>query len=402
MRAFPRTGLTLGHIVRSLPLVALLMSVHAPRVAADDLVSAVLPHSRSGQVGMPVTVFASVVNATPDAQRACTVVPATVVDADFSATPLGPDLKPAGMAGEAVDLGPGEAAHFVLRLVANEAVDPAELEFVMACEGTEPAASISGINTLWFSAASEPVPDVVAIAVSGDGSGVASLQSARDSSVCADLAPFARSRCSAGAFSAAAMNLGAGADVLVSAAFRTPAPWVDVTVCRTDPGTGACLHGVPEPAFLTRLTTGEAATFSVFVRSNRGLGFDPAAHRVDLEFSAEGVMRGATSIAVTGPLDGWSAWRDAQASPPQLVVAGDVWAPTPCHRVSLVPVLREDDESTTRVLQLLMIEDLPSDLACPQVLALKATSYLEQPIMGDITDVLIRLPDGGEVTIPVR
>src|SRR5262245_42737818 len=67
---------------------ALLMSVAlslglAPPSWAQSLAAAVLPASRSAQVGSPVTAFATVINIGPGTATGCSIAPKTTIPASF-------------------------------------------------------------------------------------------------------------------------------------------------------------------------------------------------------------------------------------------------------------------------------------------------------------------------------
>ena len=74
---------------------------------------------------------------------------------------------------------------------------------------------------------------------------------------------------------------------------------VPITVCQTDPTTGACLSA-PRNSVRTQINTGETPTFALFVQGQgTPVPFNPANNRVFVGFKdAAGVTRGATSVAV--------------------------------------------------------------------------------------------------------
>jgi hypothetical protein len=73
---------------------------------------------------------------------------------------------------------------------------------------------------------------------------------------------------------------------------------VAVSLCQTDPGTGACL-AAPSSTVSATIDAGATPTFGVFVTGGGTVPFDPAQNRVFVRFKDAGaVTRGATSVAV--------------------------------------------------------------------------------------------------------
>jgi len=185
-----------------------------------------------------------------------------------------------GRPGEPVDIPPGGSQSFVITLTPTAPVAPTDVQFAFACANGGPAPVGAGINTLAFSASDAPVPDVVALAATTTGDGIVNVSGTTG----------------VGAFAVATTNLGAGGAITTAA--DSGAPGVSVSVCQTDPGSGACISGVG-PAVTAAIDPGATPTFAVFVASDRAVSFDPAGHRVVVRFTdAGGITRGATSVAV--------------------------------------------------------------------------------------------------------
>jgi hypothetical protein len=108
-----------------------------------------------------------------------------------------------------------------------------------------------------------------------------------------------------GAFAAAATNLGASASITVSGDTGGNAALpMTITICQSDPATGACLAAPTSTVTLT-IDTNATPTFNIFVEDNSvpnpsGAGrFDPEVDRIYLRFrDQEGIVRGSTSVAV--------------------------------------------------------------------------------------------------------
>src|SRR5262249_61955974 len=109
-------------------------------------------------------------------------------------------------------------------------------------------------------AATGPVPDVVALAVTPTGNGVVSVAGA-------------------GVFAVATVNLGAGAMITASVDTGGATLPIAVSLCETNPLTGACL-GPAASSVTTQIDAGETPTFGVFVAAAGALPLDPVANRV--------------------------------------------------------------------------------------------------------------------------
>jgi hypothetical protein len=95
------------------------------------------------------------------------------------------------------------------------------VRFGFNCTNAALAPTVAGLNTLLRSASADPVPDLVALAVTPSGDGIVNGQ-----------AP------GAAAFSVAVANAGAGADITVTADAGPTPPPVARSLCETTPATG--------------------------------------------------------------------------------------------------------------------------------------------------------------------
>jgi hypothetical protein len=100
-----------------------------------------------------------------------------------------------------------------------------------------------------------------------------------------------------GAFAVATVNVGANANITATADTGGASLPVNIFICQTNPGTGACLAS-PASSVMTQINNGDTPTFAIFVQGNGTVPFDPAANRVFVRFSSGGVTRGSTSVAV--------------------------------------------------------------------------------------------------------
>jgi hypothetical protein len=152
-----------------------LTAVSTREAAADDLVAAVLPLSRSAQIGQTVTAFATVINSSGGALSGCTAsLP------NFSGTFVYQTTNPAtnaltGSPNTRFSLPNGGSQSLVLALTPAAQIIPTEENFVFQCSGSGAAASIIGVNTLLLSADTRQPADVIASAATPTQDGVLRL-----------------------------------------------------------------------------------------------------------------------------------------------------------------------------------------------------------------------------------
>ena len=243
--------------------------------------AAVLPSSRSVHVGAPATVFATIINLAPFTSVDCGVAlrerrAGDAVVSDHRPRDESSD-RDAKCAGAIASCG---SQTFVLTLTASQPINSTDVSFNFGCDGTAPAPIVTGVNTLLFSASNTPVPDIVALAAA-DG-GIVNIPGAAGT----------------GAFAVATVNLGSGDTITASAdtggALLLP---VTLSICETT-ATGACL-APPGPSVARTINPGDTPTYSIFVRGNATVPFDPAVNRVFVRFKdPSGQTRGSTSVAV--------------------------------------------------------------------------------------------------------
>jgi len=262
-------------------LLALVGSLALPASAAPF--SAVLPSSRSVEVGTVATAFATILN--PDEAEAlgCTIAPVTGVDAVFFFQTTNPvDNSVTGMQNTPVDIPAGGSQSFLIGLTPNSDFPAIDVEFEFSCS-TGSAVSSSGINTLLLSGNTTPVADVVAVAVTPTLDGIAQLP--RDGVF--------------GVMSLATTNVGADATITAQPQDLAGLDGF-LLICETDQNTGACLED-PAASTTGALAEDGTRTYSVFINSNTRILLDASARRTAVEFIDEfGNIRGSTSVAVAG------------------------------------------------------------------------------------------------------
>jgi YVTN family beta-propeller protein len=248
-----------------------------------SLVAAVLPLSRSVEVGATATAFATMIDAGPADAATCTIAAVTSIPASFLFQTTDPTTNAlTGTPNTPVNIAAGQAQSFVVALTPTAAFVPTNLAFTFACANApNPAPTTVGVDTLNLSASTTPVPDIVALAASGDPGFV-------------DLSPTDGT----GVFAVATVNL--GTDATITAAANTGAANLPVTLtlCQTNPSTGACL-APPGASVTTDIAPNATPTFGIFATASASVADMPGVNRVFVTFTdGGGVLRGETSVAV--------------------------------------------------------------------------------------------------------
>ena len=250
------------------------------QTAQATLFSATLPSSRSAQVGELASFFATVINASSTTAQDCRVELVTPLAATFSYQRTDPATNaPIGSADTPADIAANATQSYVLSITASAVIAPIDVVFSFVCANDGPAASFTGLNTLLYSASTQPTPDVIALAVTTTGDGIGVLPP----------------NPSLGFFSVASVNVGSSATLDVTAR-ASGASANTLLVCETNPATGACLAN-PGATVTTTIAADATPTFAVFMGAAGMIAFDPAVNRIFLEFKQGGVLRGATSVA---------------------------------------------------------------------------------------------------------
>jgi hypothetical protein len=265
------------------------VTVNSSAPAAASLAAALLPLSRSVRVNSPATAFATMIPAGSAAGVNCTIaLPPGQVPAGtaFSVNTTNPATNAITGGAIAASVPAGQPQSFVISITPPQAFGPADVQFQFKCDNIAAAQTINGVNTLTLSASSTPVPDIIALAATNPNNGIVAIANVGASA----------------AFAIATFNVGASAPITVSPEVRAGLP-VALTVCRTDPSSGACIQGQgPAQAITVQINTNETPTFAVFATATGGVPFDPANNRIFVRFrDSGGTIRGATSVAVRTP-----------------------------------------------------------------------------------------------------
>lgn len=245
------------------------------------LVAAVLPSSRSVRVGTSATAFVTLINTGSFPATAASIAPPTGLSASFSFQATDPATNQViGTPNVPVDIPAGQFQTYVIALTPTTSFAPTDVVFTFAAENTlAPAAALTGVNTLLLSSSFSSIPDIVALAATSGG--IVNIPGTNGT----------------GAFAVATVNVGASGSIIASADTGGVSLPVNLFICQTNPGTGACL-GSPGNTVTTTINANDTPTFAVFVQGSGNVPFDPAANRVFVRFNSGGVTRGSTSVAV--------------------------------------------------------------------------------------------------------
>ncbi len=248
--------------------------------AQAALVSAILPTSRSAQLEAPITVFATVINSAATTANNCLPALGSAIDASMVHQTTNPATnQPTGVANAAVDILAQGSQSYILEITTHAPFEPTDVVVDFICDNADTPFPLVGINTLLLSSSADPTADIVALAATVDGAGTLTAQEGSGS-----------------AFSVASFNVGATANVTVTPRAQG-APLDALSICETDPATGACLNTAAASVTLSIPQNG-TPTFSVFMQNNTSVGFDPAGNRISVRFTEAGIVRGSTSVAV--------------------------------------------------------------------------------------------------------
>jgi photosystem II stability/assembly factor-like uncharacterized protein len=251
--------------------------------ADSPLAAAVLPSSRSVEVGTTATAFATIINASQSAASGCGIAMSTSIPATFLYQTTDPATNAlTGSPNAPVTIAAGSAQTFLFALTPAAAFDPIDAQLDFDCAGTTPVAVLPGINTVLISGSTTAVPDIIALVATATNDGILHIPGASGS----------------GAFAVATDNIGAAAAITVAPVLSTSSLPLVVTVCQTNPGSGQCL-APPGASATATVNSGDTPTFGFFATASGAIPFDPVNSRISCQFTdANGVVHGSTSIAV--------------------------------------------------------------------------------------------------------
>ena len=254
-------------------------------VALVTTVAAVLPDSRSVQLGNPATIFASVLNAAPTALADCRIALPVTAPSGLSLSYQTTDPATNALTGTpntpATIPGANGVQSFLISLQGTTAFSVTAMPLDFDCLGNAPAAVIPGVDTLDLTLSSTPIPDIIALAATPTNNGIVEVPAG-----------------GAAAFAVASTNVGAAAPITVSADTGTANLPLALTLCQSNPGTGQCL-ATPSASVPVNDAAGARPTFSVFLQASGPIALDPADSRIFVRFKdGSGGLHGSTSVAV--------------------------------------------------------------------------------------------------------
>jgi len=249
----------------------------------SPLVAAVLPASRSIQVGAAGTVFATIINSGSANATSCAITPATSLPLTFHyGTTSAQTNQITGPLDTPVNIPAGGSQSFVIALTPTAAITPTNLALNFACTDIAPAPMITGVNTLLLSASTSATPDIVAIAATATNDGILHIQGSTGT----------------GALAVATVNVGVSGPITAATNTGTATLPLNLTMCQTNPTTGQCL-AAPAATVTTTINANATPTFAVFATATGAIPFNPASSRIFVTFMDSGnVVRGETSVAV--------------------------------------------------------------------------------------------------------
>jgi hypothetical protein len=255
--------------------------------SSTSVVSATLPGSRSVQLGDTASAFATMINTGSVVANDCRISPRTSVPADFSYQITDPATNQlTGTPNTPVDIADGGFQTFFFSFVPTGTFDSTDVELDFQCLNAPAAPITIGVNTLLLSSDANPVADVVALAATASNNGIVEIPGVGMT----------------GAFSVASVNVGIGADIEVQASVTDGDPNISISLCETNPTTGACINPTAPGAGPVLLTIAGSATptFSIFVNASAAVPLDAANKRIKVVFTEQGsgTVRGTTSVAV--------------------------------------------------------------------------------------------------------
>lgn len=246
------------------------------------LASAVLPSSRSVQVGTPATFFATIINTHSTAAIDCTIALEDPGIGALTFQTTNPQTNAlTGTVNTPADIPAANGSRsFVISLTPGSPIQSVDVEFQYDCTNSQPAPVALGLNTLLLSAATTPVPDIIALAATPTANGIVDVPGASG----------------ANAFAIATINVGVASTITASADTGNAALPLILFICNTT-SNGTCITP-PATSVTLNIAASATPTFTVFVNGAGNVPFDPAGNRIFVRFKdAGGVTRGSTSVA---------------------------------------------------------------------------------------------------------
>ncbi len=248
------------------------------------LAAAVLPGSRSVQLGTTATLYASIANGGTVPLDNCQIGLADPAPGgltlDYQTTDPATNA-PTGSPDTPVSIAAGASQAFVLGLTGSSAFAAPDMPLAFFCDKVPPAPVIPGVDTVDLFVSATATADVVALAAVATNDGILHVPAG-----------------GTGAFAVATVNLGSAGTIAVTAETGGASLPVSLTLCQTNPANGQCL--APPAAAVTVADGAQATpTFSIFAAATGAIPLAPATSRLFVRFTdATGGLRGSTSVAI--------------------------------------------------------------------------------------------------------
>jgi large repetitive protein len=254
-------------------------------VGAPTLFASILPGSRTVELGTPATVFASMINAGTAPLAGCrpalTATAPSGLSLDYQTTNPATNALTGTPDSPAAITGNDGVQSFLLTLQGTAPVSTTGLPIDFDCTGAAPAAVETGVDTVDLTLSSTPVADIIALAATPSGDGIARIPAG-----------------GLGAFAIASSNVGAASLIVASVDTGAASLPLTATICQSNPATGQCLSA-PAASLTLGIAAGAVPTFSVFVQDAAPIALAPATARIFVRFKdAAGGLHGSTSVAV--------------------------------------------------------------------------------------------------------
>jgi streptogramin lyase len=259
----------------------------APAASTSPLLAAVLPSSRSVQVGGNVaTAFSSILNNSASALDGCGIAPASAVPANFSFQTTDPATNLlTGSPNTRVSIPAHGVQTFLMAFAANAPQYSINVQIGYACTGADATATIVGVNTLLLTFDANPVADMIAVGLTPSNDGFSHIPGVSGT----------------GIFVTAATNIGVSKQLTARARFLDASTQATTLVCETfssGPQLGQC-KATPSATVTRTINTNENTTWTAFITATGTIPADPAKHRAIFQFEDGPAIRGSTSTAVT-------------------------------------------------------------------------------------------------------
>ena len=254
-------------------------------IAPTVTLAAVLPDSRSVQVGTPATIFASILNAGATALDNCRIaLPVTAPSGlilSYQTTDAATNTLTGSANTPATIHGANGVQSYLITLQDTLPFSAPGMVLDFDCTGAAPAAIVTGVDTVDLVMSTTPVADVIVLAATSTGDGVLQIPTG-----------------GAAAFAVASVNVGVPDALTASLDTGTASLPLSATLCQSNPSTGQCL-ATPTAELSLTIAAGATPTFSVFVQATGPIPFAPGTSRLFLRFKDQaGGLHGSTSVAV--------------------------------------------------------------------------------------------------------